>query len=339
MLREEKSSPKLIAFALEDGYPAEEEWVWALPRGCHRFAIASAPVFVPGIAVGDVVSTVSRGGEEWAEELLEQAGRATLRVLARTDVPHEGRVALLRELRAACVGPGVFMELVSDLPMLVLTVERDADVERLCVRLAAFEEAGRGVFEEAALPDWWNSGAPVTKSPPETTQLGGKGASNVGYENASDMLDGSAFVAFALEDGYAVESENICAVPLGQGRYRVALPPAFVPGISVGDIVDTVVIDGQLWADEIVEEGGRATLRAAGLPFDPTPRQEEVLERLAGECQVEGVEMHFAMDLPMLLFTVEERADIRALHERLEAFEARGDGRFEESALPLWWPS
>lgn len=69
----------------EDGYPPYEmEEIDAAPLGSGRFRIEGIPVFVYGLATGDVVKGVRVAGEDdrvWVSEVLEHGGHWTARVL------------------------------------------------------------------------------------------------------------------------------------------------------------------------------------------------------------------------------------------------------------------
>jgi predicted RNA-binding protein with TRAM domain len=69
----------------EDGYPPFEiEEIDAAPLGSGRFRIDGIPVFVYGLAKGDVVKGVRVTGEDeriWVSEVLEPGGHWVARVL------------------------------------------------------------------------------------------------------------------------------------------------------------------------------------------------------------------------------------------------------------------
>jgi predicted RNA-binding protein with TRAM domain len=69
----------------EDGYPPYEvEQIDAAALGSGRFRIDGIPVFVYGLAKGDVVQGVRVAGEDdrvWVSEVLETSGHWTARVL------------------------------------------------------------------------------------------------------------------------------------------------------------------------------------------------------------------------------------------------------------------
>jgi hypothetical protein len=77
----------------EHGYPPYEfEEIDAAPLGSGRFRIDAIPVFVYGLAKGDVVKGVRVIGEDeriWVSEVLEHSGHWTARVLPVDAAAHD----------------------------------------------------------------------------------------------------------------------------------------------------------------------------------------------------------------------------------------------------------
>ena len=77
----------------EHGYPPYEfEEIDAAPLGSGRFRIDAIPVFVYGLAKGDVVKGVRVIGEDeriWVSEVLEPGGHWTARVLPADAAAHD----------------------------------------------------------------------------------------------------------------------------------------------------------------------------------------------------------------------------------------------------------
>lgn len=85
----------------EDGYPPfDVEEIDATSLGGARYRIEGIPVFVYGLAPGDVVKVVRVHGEErlWVSEVLEQAGHWTSRVVPKDLATLDDVASLFQEL-------------------------------------------------------------------------------------------------------------------------------------------------------------------------------------------------------------------------------------------------
>ncbi|MFC8519584.1 DUF4265 domain-containing protein [Streptomyces sp. NPDC057257] len=85
----------------EDGYPPfDEEEIDATEMGGGRFRIEGVPVFVYGLAVGDVVKVARVHGDDrlWVTEVVEQAGHWTSRVVPKDPAALDDVASLFQEL-------------------------------------------------------------------------------------------------------------------------------------------------------------------------------------------------------------------------------------------------
>lgn len=132
-----------------------------------------------------------------------------------------------------------------------------------------------------------------------------------------------------------VPSERLWAMPLGDGRYRIASTPWFIAEIAVGDVVTAAPRnDEALWAIDRVEAAGHVTLRVI-------PRKEGPL---AGDAQAvvdaftalgvvsQGINQHgiLAMDVPSGI-------DLAAVKAFLLAGELDGTWFYEEGCVTDAW--
>ena len=83
-------------------------------------------------------------------------------------------------------------------------------------------------------------------------------------------------------DRAGVDTEELRARPVGEGRFIVSSIPFTDVDLALGDIVDCVRVDGEWHVDSVVVRGGNSTLRI--LPAGPVDVAGPLLD--AG-CRVE----------------------------------------------------
>lgn len=70
-------------------------------------------------------------------------------------------------------------------------------------------------------------------------------------------------------DKPGIDSEELAAHPLGQGRFVIASIPFTDTDLALGDIVECVLVDGTWHVDRVALRGGNSTLRiVANTPMD-----------------------------------------------------------------------
>lgn len=143
-------------------------------------------------------------------------------------------------------------------------------------------------------------------------------------------------VALHPEGGWPpVDGENLWAVPIGGGLYRLDNVPFFAHGLAVDDIVRAAAdTQGELLVTETVEASGNCTIRV--LPLENSDRQVgrgEVLaifERLG--VTGEGIE---AFNLVAL--NIPGTAELRPVRELLADGEANGWWEYQEGCVTDRW--
>jgi hypothetical protein len=135
-------------------------------------------------------------------------------------------------------------------------------------------------------------------------------------------------------DGYPpCESEGLWATALGDGAYRIANLPWFVPDVALDDVFHAVADrDGILWAVERTEESGNCTIRVAPLDVE----QRTVFETFGamgifGEGYGDGINI--------LALNVPRGAEFRRIKTALQQGEADGRWAFEEGSITSAWAS
>ena len=151
----ERQEVKVLAQVREgdEGFPGVDwEGLWARPLGADRYRLENVPFYAYGLALQDVVAARDAGGELVIEEVVEDSGHSTIRVMIDTDGVPSGRETERREhWRAELRARGCGSE-VSNLPML-FAVDVPPEVGYQAVRdlLDQAEAAGELGFEEAKL--------------------------------------------------------------------------------------------------------------------------------------------------------------------------------------------
>ena len=121
------------------------------------------------------------------------------------------------------------------------------------------------------------------------------------------------------EDGYPpFDAEELDAVEVEGGRYRVTSAPTFVHGIAADDVVRVVAVQGEegLWVAEVVEESGHWVARLV-------TREPTSPEQVVAELEAQGCGVHLGR-LGVVVVDVPPDVDPRALLEHLRAGEAEG---------------
>lgn len=146
-----------VVFRLErnrDGWsPAATERLWAASVGEGLVRIDNVPFFVPNLAWGDIVRTMTEpDGEIWASERVEWSGRCTIRVIPFAEGPLTGsRQAVLDTFAPMGVGG----EGIERFGIVALDVPADADLPGVLRLLRQGAREGWWDYEEACVGDDW----------------------------------------------------------------------------------------------------------------------------------------------------------------------------------------
>lgn len=142
-------APEKVWFTLtqdEDGWPpAESEGLWTIPRGDGSFEIDNIPLFLLGLAVGDVVrAEPDQHGKLWFAELVERGSHSTIHIMCTDEDDVPTARAELDKLGCSSEDSPLERLFAVDVPG---SVSRDA----LWPWLEAGERAGRWVYQEASI--------------------------------------------------------------------------------------------------------------------------------------------------------------------------------------------
>jgi hypothetical protein len=147
MEESQAGSPVKIVVLLEqeeeDYPPVDYEELWTTPLGEGLYRIESIPFFARGIARGDIVSAVEEEEALVFQEVAEQAGHSTIRLV----VYNAGAVPAITERfeRMGCLSETTFTKLVA------LDVPPDLPMEDLRERLDLGFTQGQWDYEEACI--------------------------------------------------------------------------------------------------------------------------------------------------------------------------------------------
>jgi hypothetical protein len=132
-------------------------------------------------------------------------------------------------------------------------------------------------------------------------------------------------IAFIDEAG---DVENMHAMALPDGIFRLENIPFHAHGISFGDEFRVKVADGRLFFDEVTRRGGHSTYRLR-LPGGVTHEQFlKLWQPFAKEgCSFEGSS---AGQQPLYALDIPRGVDVHAVYEKLAEGEDRGLWEFEE---------
>lgn len=128
----------------EDYPPADYESLWAIPLEEGLFQLDNIPFFAQEVALGDVVSAVSEGGELRFQKVVRPSGHSTLRLI----IYDQGEVPAVRKLleERGCASEG------SHIPGLIsVDVPPSVPLARLRPLLDEGEAQERWGYEEACL--------------------------------------------------------------------------------------------------------------------------------------------------------------------------------------------
>lgn len=125
----------------EYGYPPEEwEVLCAAPAGTGLYEIASIPVFVRSVSLGDLVSATTDGKTLRFDAVWRRSGHSTLRIIVFDDAEVPKTCEQMRQLGCSCE--------VSDIPGLVtVDVAPSVDFARVTELLEAGAREGRWDYE------------------------------------------------------------------------------------------------------------------------------------------------------------------------------------------------
>jgi hypothetical protein len=129
------------------------------------------------------------------------------------------------------------------------------------------------------------------------------------------------------EDGWPpVTRENLWAVDLGEGRYRIDNIPFYVLGVSDGDLVAAVTEeDGRLVFSELVEASSNSTFRLFVSDEEETSKARKMFRDLG--CPSELVSPRF------ISIHIPGSVTMRPIASLIEQGEKDGRWEFEEGAL------
>jgi Domain of unknown function (DUF4265) len=149
-----------VAFRLEpdaDGWPpVTREGLWALPIGEDLARLDNPPFFARGVAVGDIVRTVTdSAGERWAGDRVESSGHCTIRVVTYPDGPLGGDRHTVLDRFAPL---GVTGEGAQQFAMVALDVAPDVEVAPVRSLLERGVREGWWDVEEGCVDDRWTAG-------------------------------------------------------------------------------------------------------------------------------------------------------------------------------------
>ena len=129
------------------------------------------------------------------------------------------------------------------------------------------------------------------------------------------------------EDDYPpVEWEELWAVSLGDGKYRIDNVPFYALGISSGDSVVAVSRDEKLVVTEVVGTDGHSTLRIVVHDKSMTERIRDELKSAGCATELSNVPGFFSVDVP-------PHVDYSAISKLLSIYEEQEKIGYEESAL------
>lgn len=139
----------------QDGWPPQPaEVIWAQPLGEGRYVVETAPWFVRGLAVDDVVSAQpDADGLLWATGERQRGGRLTVRLLPLPDGPLGGDPEVVRSVFAELgVRSG---EPSPQHGIVALDIPGDGDLRAIKALLIAGESDGSWDVDESQLSDAW----------------------------------------------------------------------------------------------------------------------------------------------------------------------------------------
>lgn len=101
------------------------------------------------------------------------------------------------------------------------------------------------------------------------------------------------------EDGFPpVSVESLSATPLGNGIYRIEAIPFFVEGIALGDTVSASKHEGELWFDDVEDDGGHSTVQIIIFEQNRVPELQETLSQLGCTTAASQLAVLIAVDIP-----------------------------------------
>lgn len=139
-----------------------------------------------------------------------------------------------------------------------------------------------------------------------------------------------AKVAFKLprgDDGYPpVDWENLWAIALSDGSYRVDSVPFYVTLVSCGDVVAASHVDGQLTFRKFLAAGGHSTLRVIAYDVDRVAELRSKLSGLGCATELSNVPSFFSVDVPA-------EVNFSAVMAFLKRFAGQGVLDYEEASI------
>jgi hypothetical protein len=129
------------------------------------------------------------------------------------------------------------------------------------------------------------------------------------------------------EDGYPpITRENLWAVDLGNGRYRIDNIPFYVRGISDGDVIAAKMEeDGRLVFSKLVEASSNSTFRLIVSDESETPKVRKMFREL--DCPSELVSHG------LISIHIPGSIVMKPIATLIEQGEENGQWSFEEGAL------
>jgi hypothetical protein len=143
-------------FVPREGWPQfDREGVWATPVGVDVAQVNNVPLFVNGVAEGDLVRyTTDSQGVRWVVERVEWSGRCTILVLPVRNGPKANAAAVHDAFAPLGIGAEAHS---AEFPLVALSVPADADLSAVKTLLNRGIEAGWWFYEEACVGDEWRA--------------------------------------------------------------------------------------------------------------------------------------------------------------------------------------
>lgn len=126
------------------------------------------------------------------------------------------------------------------------------------------------------------------------------------------------------------DAEEVDAVRLGDGRFRLATPPVFTKDLAVGDVVLAQTHDGVPWIVSVEAQGDHGTVTVITLGDLDTSGMEALA------AQVEATTRSGAVP-GMIVFDVSPTTNLAGLLSQLAAGAHDGTLDYQVGCYPAWW--
>lgn len=129
------------------------------------------------------------------------------------------------------------------------------------------------------------------------------------------------------EEGYPpVDWESLWATPVGEALYMLDNTPFYARGVSSGDTVTAVAVNGRLEFTTMAAPGGHATVRVVAFDEHVVPELRASLKRIGCSSEVSNLPALLAVDVPPVV-------DYARVMELIESYAASGSIDYEESSI------